>query len=99
MEKLRGDNGKAMDMCVKELREASSNATEMEEAIYRITSYKGHCSEGKYSTKQCKHSLDSERSGKIYARRRQLFEKRNRKVWISLGSDFEEPALQILNPE
>ena len=33
MEKLRGDNGKAMDMCVKELREASSNATEMEQAI------------------------------------------------------------------
>ena len=33
MEKLRGDNGKEMDMCVKELREASSNATEMEQAI------------------------------------------------------------------
>ena len=33
MEKLRGDNGKAMDMCVNELREASSNATEMEQAI------------------------------------------------------------------
>ena len=33
MEKLRGDNGKAMDMCVKELREVSSNATEMEQAI------------------------------------------------------------------
>ena len=32
MEKLRGDNGKAMDMCVKELREASSNASEMEQA-------------------------------------------------------------------
>ena len=33
MEKLRGNNGKAMDMCVKELREASSNATEMEQTI------------------------------------------------------------------
>ena len=33
MEKLRGDNGKAMDMCVEELREASSNAPEMKEAI------------------------------------------------------------------
>ena len=33
METLRGDKGKAMDMCVKELGEASSNATEMEQAI------------------------------------------------------------------
>ena len=33
MEKLRGDNGIAMDICVKELREASSNATEKEQAI------------------------------------------------------------------
>ena len=33
MEKLRGDHGKTMDMCVKELREASVNAKEMEQAI------------------------------------------------------------------
>ena len=33
MEKLRGDNGKAMDMRVKELRETNSNATETGQAI------------------------------------------------------------------
>ena len=33
METLRGNNGKVMDMWVKELREASSNATEIEQAI------------------------------------------------------------------
>ena len=32
-EKLRGDHGKLMDMCVKELREKRSNTTEMEQAI------------------------------------------------------------------
>lgn len=33
MEKLRGDNGKAMDMCVKQLRETNSNTMEMQHAM------------------------------------------------------------------
>ena len=84
MEKLRGDNGKAMDMCVKELREANSNATEMEQAI-----------ESPPTNTFVTRANTQRNNVNIYARRRQLFEKSNRKVWISLGSDFEVPTLQI----
>jgi len=95
MEKLRGDNGKAMDMRVKELRETNSNASETGQAI-ASSPRNAITTRASIQRNNINFSLDSERSDKIYTRRRQLFEKRNRKVWNSLGtSDFKVPTLQI----
>ena len=91
MEKLRGDGGKVMDRCVQELREPDLNVIDMQDAQIATTNeIASHISE---DTKSATGNHES--ASKIHARGRHLFERRHRKVWISLVKNFEMPALSI----
>ena len=91
MEKLRGDRGKGMGMCVQKLREPDSDAMEIQNTDNTET--KAMTTPRQHTIQITETAMASKGRVRFSKQKDKYLRQRNRKVWITLGSNFEMPTL------